>query len=116
MPSRGRGLTAHQIVERLVGEHGDLRIEQGNVDRLAFAAPLPMRQRCEHADDGVETGEQIGEGNAALDRTGPRFAVWKPGDAHDAAHALDHEIVAGALRIGTVLAKAGDGTVDEPED
>src|SRR5262245_33751041 len=109
----GRGLVAYQIVERLIGEHGDLCVQERDVDELPLTALLAMCKCGKHADDGIEPGEQIGEGDAALDRTGARLALGQAGDAHDAAHPLNHEVIAGALGIGPVLAESGDGTVDE---
>jgi len=47
-------------------------------------------------------------------RPGARFAVGAAGDAHQSAHALGQEVVAGARCVGTGLAKAGDRAVDEP--
>ena len=34
-----------------------------------------------------------------------RLAVRLAGEVHDAAHALDHEVVAGARRVGSVWPK-----------
>jgi hypothetical protein len=41
------------------------------------------------------------------------LAVGAAGDAHQAAHALDQEVVAGARGIGPVLAEAGDRAVHQ---
>ena len=43
-----------------------------------------------------------------------RRPVRLAGDVHDPGHALDEEIVAGALRVGPGLAEAGDRAIDEP--
>jgi hypothetical protein len=67
----------------------------------------------EHADRRIEPGEHIGEGDTGLDRLGAGRAVGLAGDRHDAAHALDHEIVARTLRIGAGLAEAGDRAINE---
>jgi hypothetical protein len=57
----------------------------------------------------VEAGEEVGHGDAhAL-----RFALGRPGDRHEARHALDQVVVSGAVGIGPVLPETGDGTVDE---
>src|SRR3546814_2872009 len=42
-----------------------------------------------------------------------RLAVRLAGQAHDAAHALGEVVVAGARRVGSRLAEAGDRAVDE---
>ena len=45
---------------------------------------------------------------------GPPPGPSAAGDAHQAAHALDEEVVAGAVAVGPGLAEAGDRAVDEP--
>ena len=42
-----------------------------------------------------------------------RLAVGRAGQVHEAAHALRHQVVAGARRIGAGLAEAGDRAVDQ---
>ena len=44
----------------------------------------------------IDAGEDVGEGDAGL----LRLAVRLAGQVHDAAHALDDEVVAGARRVG----------------
>ena len=104
-----RRLAGRQIVHRLVAEHGDLRIEQCHVEHGAFAGRITPAQCREDAGRGIEAGIDVGHGIARLHRCALRFA----GDRHRPAHALDQEVVAGARRIGAVLAEAGDGAVDQ---
>lgn len=40
-------------------------------------------------------------------------AVGRAGQAHEPAHALDHEVVAGPVGVRPVLAEAGDGAIDQ---
>ena len=98
-----------QVVEVLVAEHGDLRVEQRHVDELALAGLLGVAQRRLDGDDRIEAGEDVGDGDARL----LRLAAGLAGDRHHAGHALDDEVVAGARRVGPVLAEAGDRAVDE---
>src|SRR5207247_4890262 len=42
------------------------------------------------------------------------FAVRRPGQVHDPAHALRHEVVAGARGVRAGLAEAGDRAIDQP--
>ncbi len=70
-------------------------------------------QRGQDADGGVHAGHQVGHGHARLLRTAARQVVALAGDAHQAAHALNHEVVAGAAGVGAGLAEAGDGAVDQ---
>ena len=80
---------------------------------MSICAPSPVSSRrrsaARIADGGIDAGEDVGEGDADL----LRLAVRRAGQVHDAAHALDHEVVAGARRIGPVLAEAGDRAIDE---
>jgi hypothetical protein len=64
---------------------------------MSICWPSPVRARA------------VGEGDADF----LRFARGIAGQVHDAAHALDHEIVAGSGRIGSVLAEAGNGAIDQ---
>ena len=59
-------------------------------------------------------GHQVGDRDARLLRTAAGQIVALAGDAHEPGHALDDEIVAGAVRVGAVLPEAGDRRVDEP--
>ena len=67
-------------------------------------------KRRENGDGGIDAGEDVGIGDADL----LRLALGLAGQVHDAAHALDHQVVAGAMRIGAVLPKPGDRAIDEP--
>ena len=103
-------LAGDEIVHRLVGEHGDLGVEQGHVDMAAGPGRLAAAQGREDRVGGVEAGEDVGEGDAGLLRLAVRIA----GQVHDPAHALDDEVIAGACGIGAGLAEAGDRAIDEP--
>ena len=109
-----RRLAADQEVERLVGEHRHLGVEEGKVEILALTALVPVVEGGQHTDRCIEPGEHIGKGDAGLDRLGAGHAVGLSGNRHDAAHALDHEIVAGPPRIGSALAEACDRAIDQP--
>ena len=69
---------ADQEIERLIGEHRDLGIEQSKVEILAFAGPVTVMKRAKHADRGIEPGEHIGEGDTGLDRLGARRPSGRP--------------------------------------
>ena len=89
-----------------------LGVEESLVDRLAFAGSIAMTQCREDRDGRIEASEEIGDSHADLLRTAPRRIVGdlvagRPGDAHEATHALDGVVVAGALTVGAGLAEAG---------
>jgi hypothetical protein len=68
-----------------------------------------MAQRREDRDRGIEPGEYIDQRHADA----IRFAADRAGDAHQAAHALDHEIIARFVRAGTILAETGDRAINQ---
>src|SRR5262249_36593740 len=59
--------------------------------------------------DRIDAGEDVRDWNAGAGR----LAVGRAGEAHEAAHALRHQVVAGARRIGAGLAEAGDRAIDQ---
>ena len=89
-----------QPVHRLVGEEGRLHVEHGEVDVFALAGLVAARQSRQHADRGVHAGHEIDDRHADLLRPAARHAVAFAGDAHEAAHGLDHEVVGAARARG----------------
>ncbi len=87
-----------------------IEFEQRKIDVLALAAALAREQRRLDGDDAIEPGEEIADRDARLLRRPLRLA----GDAHDSRHALNEEVVAGALGVRAGLAEAGHRAVDEP--
>jgi hypothetical protein len=79
--------------------------------------PWPLRWRScrasQHRHGGVHAGDDIGDGHARLLRSAAGQVVALARDAHQPAHALDHEVVAGALRKRPILPKARDRAIDE---
>src|SRR5262245_6873093 len=72
-----------------------------------------MAKGREYADRGIKTREDVGDGNAYLDRS-PRCVVGSAGNAHEAAKPLHHEVVTRALAIGAGLVEPSDRAIDEP--
>ena len=105
-----RGGAADKVVQRLVGETGDADVEQAHIDMLALAGARRMHHRGKNGGGGIGAGQNIDKRHPDLHRHAVRFA----GHAHQPAHALDHEIIAGAVRVGPVLAEAGDRAIDNP--
>ena len=104
----GRSAADH-IVQRLVGEAGDADIKQAHIDMLAVTGARRMHNGGQNRGGGIGAGQDIDKGNADLHR----HAVRLSGDAHQPAHALDHEIISGAMRIRPVLPETGDRAIDE---
>ena len=112
-----RRRAGNQVVQRLVGQAGDLHVEQRQVDVLALAAAqtvaVAVGEGGEDGVAGVEAGQDVGQRDADLLRPGARLAFGHAGQAHQPAHALDQEVVAGARRVRAVLAEAGDRAIDQ---
>ena len=52
-----------RIVERLVGEHADLAVDQRGVHQAAAAGARALVQRGEDAHDRIDPGEDVGDRN-----------------------------------------------------
>ena len=76
--------------------------------------PLPPEKRGEDRSCGVHAREQVDYGDPNAHWPSARLVVGKAGDAHKPAHALDDEVVAGAVRVGSVLAEASYRGDDQP--
>ena len=87
-------------------EHG---LVDGRVDHLAFAGLLPVVQRGERAEGGVEARETVAERDAGARGHAVGFAHH----IAQAAHGFTDGRVAGAGGIGAGLAVAGDADHDE---
>ena len=87
---------------------------RGHRDMRALSALLAAIERGHDCDAGIKAGEQVGDRDARSHRSAARLAVGQAGDAHHPAHALDDEVVAGTVGIGSVLPEAGDRCVDQP--
>ena len=103
-----------------LGELAELAVVADREDHVAVGGgevlvrhDVRVGEGGEHRGGGVQPGEDIGQRHADLHRTGAFLVVGAPGEAHQAAQALDHEVIAGALGIGAGLAEAGDRTVDQ---
>uniref|UniRef100_A0A0N4Z3S3 LigA n=1 Tax=Parastrongyloides trichosuri TaxID=131310 RepID=A0A0N4Z3S3_PARTI len=108
-----RRLAGHEVVGRLIGQHGRLNVEQGDVDVLALAGRARVPQGGQYGVGGVKAGEQVNDRHPDLHRLGARRAVRLAGDRHQPAHGLDHVVVAGPVRVRPILAETGDGAIDQ---
>src|SRR5258706_2506575 len=108
-----RDFPGNEIVQDLVRAEGDDRIEQGEVDVLSGAGALAVRDGRGDGQARVHPGEDVGDRDADLLRTAAGLAVALTGDAHEAAHALEDEVVAGAVRARAGLAEPGDRAIDD---
>ena len=102
-------LARGQVVEPLVDQPGDLGVEQRQVDLLASAGLVAVMQGGQDRGHGVHAAHDVGDADPDL----VGLALDRAGQAHDPAQALGQVVVAGARRVGTGLAEAGDRAVDQ---
>ncbi len=112
-PLPPRIMSADQSIRRLVGEHRQLRVEQGHVDRRAVAGLLTPHQRGHDCIGGIQTGEQIGDRDPGAHRSAPRLTIRQTRQAHQPAHSLDNIIIAGARRRRPILPETGYRRIDQ---
>ena len=84
-------------------------VQQCHVDVLSCPGALALCQRRLDRHDAIDAREDIRERHANFLRLTGRIAR----QIHDAAHALYHRIVTGALGIGPGLPEARDGAIHQ---
>lgn len=102
-------LPGHEHRARDVRQRRHLAVAQRDVDVLPLARLLPREQRRHHGVARVQSRGQVRDRDADLDGR----PVARARDVHEPELSLDHDVVAGALAVGSGLAVAGDGGVDE---
>ena len=89
------------VVVRKVPQPGEDALEHGDVDDLARAGLLPLKQRQDDAQGRVHAGGDVGHGHA-----GPGRLVGIAGGGDDAGLALDEQVVGLDVAVGAGLAVA----------
>ena len=108
-----RRLAAVQEVGTHVGGHGDLHVEQGEIEVLALAGAFAVKERGKHRLRGEGAGHQVGHRHSDFLRSATRPVVGLAGNRHHPADALDDEVVAGTVRPRAGLPETGHRAVDE---
>ena len=103
-------LSGDEVVGTDVGEPGEGGIEQGDVDAVTVADAFAGIEGGENRLVGVHAGSNVADGNSDFHRRAVSFA----GDAHDAPHRLNEDVVAGFVSEWTGLAEACDAAEDQP--
>src|ERR1041384_7090725 len=104
-----RDLAEREIARRREREQRHLAVEHREVDVAALAAARASGKRREDGDGDPQTRGEVGDRQAGLHRSASALA----GEAHDAAHRLEHGVVALLVRVRAALAEAGARHVDE---
>ena len=98
---------AVEMLDHQIGDHG---FEHRDFDHLSAAGVLAMEQRREYRLRGHQAAGLVGQDGRHVARLA-RQGLHQAGDADEA---LDDVIIGRPPTIGTVLAPAVDGRVDEP--
>ena len=105
--------TRNKMVLALVREHGDLAVEQRHVDVLATALTVSPHQCRQDGHSGIHAGHEVRHRHTDFLGAAAWHVVGVAGDAHQAARALNHEVITRLRFKRTVLAKAGDRAIDQ---
>src|ERR1700733_1481064 len=98
-----RLLPTGEVVHCLIGQPRHLDIKERRVNLLAFARLVAISKRGHDTYGGIQTGQDVGQGDADLQWAVTRFPIRVTGYAHQSAHALDQEVVAGTMCVGACL-------------
>ena len=109
-PQARRDLAEREVARRGKREQGYLAVEHREVDLAAAPGTGSSRQRGEDRDRDPQSGGEIRHWQPGLHRRAATLA----GEAHDAAHRLEHGVVAFLVRVRPVLSEAGARDVDKP--
>ncbi len=93
----------------LVGQRGQQRGEQGHLHPLPRAGAVPVAQGGQDAHPRVQTGDDVHQGDTGLGALAVRFA----GHAHQPAHGLHQQVVAGQ-RGSPTGSETGHRAVHQP--
>src|SRR3990167_4116178 len=96
-----------------VGKHGQLAVQQRQIDVLTLAGLVTMAQRGKDGDAGMQTCEEVSHCHADLLWAGARLAIGHTRDTHQSTQGLGDEVIARPVAPRPRLAKAGDGANDE---
>ena len=101
MRRAGRDLALDRVAHDGVLEQRQLAVEHGDVDLGRFAGLEAMHQGGIDRDRSEQARADVADRHADARR---RLALVA-GDAHDAAHALDHHVVGGVLGVEQVASR-----------
>jgi hypothetical protein len=102
VPETLRNLAGAPVIQDLVGVERHQRVEERHVDVLADPGELPVRDRGGDGETRVHAGQYVGHRDPDLLRPAAGELVALAGDAHQSAHALEDEVIAGALRVRSI--------------
>ena len=108
-----RHLARRQVVHALVGQGGDLHVQQRHINVLANAGALTAEQCSLDRHGGIQAGHQVGKRHANFLRAAARQIITLASNAHQATDALDDEVVTRLFSTRAGLAETGDGAIHQ---
>lgn len=108
-PTAGVGLATDQTAAGNVGQRRCLAVTETGINVLTTAGPAACQQRRQDAVARVQARRQVGHGDTYFDGC----LVALAGNVHETKFGLDHDVVARAAGVGSCLAVACDGGIDE---
>ena len=109
VPHPERDDAAGHVGAGLVHQARHRRGQQADLDVLPAAGGVPVVQRGQDPDGGVQPGHHVEHRDARTERLAGRIS----GQAHQPGDGLDDEIVAGQRRAGRGAAEPADRGVDD---
>ena len=107
------GLTCCHVVQVLIGEHRNMAVEQCDIEMLPQTAVIALLECGEYANRGIHACDDVRYRDTRFLWSTTREIIALTGDAHQATHTLNHEVIARALGIRTGLAKTRDRAINQ---
>ena len=109
-PSGPGDLAFDRVAHDRVFQERDLAVEHADIDLGGLAGLQAMDEGCVQPRRRCRGPRQCRRSTC---RRVPARHALRAGDAHDAAHALDHHVVGGVARVGAGMAEARGRGVDQ---
>ena len=98
-----------QIIHGLIGHHSGGHIKERHIEMLPFPSRITLPDRGQYRRGGIETRENIRDGNTDL----LRLTIWFACHRHQTRHTLDDVVVPSPMCVRPVLAKTSDRTINQ---
>ena len=108
-----RRLSSRKISHGLIRKNRHLTVEKRHINILPLTRTFAMNQCGLDGIGGVKAGHEIGDRDTHLLGISPGNILGLSGHTHQAAHRLDHKVIASPVSVRPSLAKPGDGAIDE---
>ena len=90
-------------------DKGQRRVEHRDIDELPLAGMAALEQRARDREGGGHPADRVAQRKAGAGRA----FILVAGDRHDPGHCLQLAVEGGGAALRPVLAKAGNGAIDQ---